>query len=180
MSISRLWMAAIALGCGVLSVASSAAEGGAGGRKEAATRAMLLAEGFGDLRLGLSEKDLRTLLGKPDKQSALVFQGADGTYVQKWQYPGQGVELTMSTGEKKTGAKTIASFTVSAPCAFATKKGIKIGSAESAVRKAYGAYADRDTPAQAGTFVAGSIYGGIIFNFAQGKVSRIFFGAAAE
>jgi hypothetical protein len=26
----------------------------------------------------------------------------------------------------------------------------------------------------------GSIYGGIIFNFTEGKVSSIFFGAAAE
>ena len=35
-------------------------------------------------------------------------------------------------------------------------------------------------PEYAGQFVAGSIYGGIIFNFAKGKVSRIFLGAAAE
>jgi hypothetical protein len=30
------------------------------------------------------------------------------------------------------------------------------------------------------TFVAGSIYGGLIFTFAQGYVSEIFLGAAAE
>jgi hypothetical protein len=33
---------------------------------------------------------------------------------------------------------------------------------------------------RSGTLVVGSIYGGIILNFTGGKVSRIFFGAAAE
>jgi hypothetical protein len=39
---------------------------------------------------------------------------------------------------------------------------------------------DRDTTAEPGTYVVGSIYGGIIFNFENGRVSRIFLGAAAE
>jgi hypothetical protein len=30
------------------------------------------------------------------------------------------------------------------------------------------------------TFIAGSIYGGLIFTFDQGRVSEIFLGAAAE
>src|ERR1700712_5262510 len=123
MNISGVWMAAFALACGVLSVASSAAEGGG---RATATEAMLRGESLGDLRLGLPDKDVLKLLGKPDKQSALVLQGADGTYVQKWQYPGLGVELMMSAGAKKTGAKTIASFTVSSPCGLATKQGIKV------------------------------------------------------
>ena len=29
-------------------------------------------------------------------------------------------------------------------------------------------------------FIAGSIFGGVMFNFEKGKVSRIFIGAAAE
>ena len=86
----------------------------------------------------------------------------------------------MSAGEKKSGAKTVASITASAPCTFATKKGIKIGDAESAARKVYAEYADRESGNEPGVFVVGSVYGGIIFNFTAGKVSKIFFGAAAE
>jgi hypothetical protein len=62
---------------------------------------------------------------------------------------------------------------------FATSKGTKIGDAESAARKAYAEHVDRETSAEHG-IVVGSIYGGIIFDFTKGKVSRIFFGAAAE
>ena len=110
----------------------------------------------------------------------MVFQGADGNYVQDWHYPDKGIELLMSAGEKKSGVKTIANITASAPCTFATRKGIKIGDAESAARKAYAKHVDRETRADPGILVVGSIYGGIIFNFTEGKVSRIFFGAAAE
>jgi hypothetical protein len=104
---------------------------------------------------------------------------ADGNYAQDWHYPEKGIDVSMS-GEKKTGRKRIVSVTASAPCTLATRKGIKIGSAESAVRKAYTMFADREARAEPGTYVVGSIYGGIIFNFEKGKVSRIFFGAAAE
>ncbi len=145
-----------------------------------ATQALLDAETLGGLKLGLSEAATLKLLGKPSKQGALVKQEADGTWVQEWHYPAQGLDLTMTTGGKKTGAKSIAAFTATAPCAFATKQGVKVGSPESAVRKAYAAHVDRDSPAERGTFVVGSIYGGIIFHFEKGKVSRIFFGAAAE
>jgi hypothetical protein len=100
--------------------------------------------------------------------------------VQAWHYPNKGIELLMSAGEKKSGAKTIANITANAPCAFATKKGIKIGDAESAARKAYTEHVDREASSDPGTLVVGSVYGGIIFNFTKGKVSSIFFGAAGE
>jgi hypothetical protein len=99
--------------------------------------------------------------------------------VQDWHYPEKGIDLSMSR-EKKMGPKRIVSITPSAPCTLATGKGVKIGSAESAVHKAYAMFADPEAPAERGTYVVGSIYGEIIFNFDNGKASRIFFGAAAE
>ena len=146
---------------------------------ETVTEAMLRAESLGRLRLGLPEKDVLKLLGSPATRGKLVFQEADGNYVQDWHYPDKGIELLMSAGEKKSGVKTIANMTVSAPCTYSTKKGIKIGDAESAARKAYTEHVDRET-SDPGTLVVGSIYGGIIFNFTDSKVTRIFFGAAAE
>ena len=146
---------------------------------ETATEAMLRAESLGDLRLGLPEKAVLKLLGPPATRGKLVLQEADGNYVQDWDYPDKGIELWMSAGDKKSGVKTIFTITASAPCTFATRKGIKIGDAESAARKAYSEHVDRES-SDPGTLVVGSIYGGIIFNFTKGKVSRIFFGAAAE
>jgi len=146
---------------------------------ETATEAMLRTESLGGLRLGLPEKAVLKLLGPPAKRGELVFQEADGNYVQDWHYPDKGIDLWMSAGEKKSGVKTIAAITASAPCTFATRKGIKIGDAESAARKAYAEHVDREM-SDPGNLVVGSIYGGIIFNFTKGKVSGIFFGAAAE
>ena len=149
------------------------------GAEETVAEAMLRAERLGGLRLGLPEKEVLKLLGSPATRGKLVFQEADGNYVQDWHYPDKGIELLMSAGEKKSGVKTIANMTASAPCTFATRKGIKIGDAESAARKAYAEHVDRES-SDPGTLVVGSIYGGIIFDFTKGKVSRIFFGAAAE
>ncbi len=120
------------------------------------------------------------LIGPPGKKSALVFQEADGAYAETWRYPAKGIQLSMSAGENRSGTRKVASITASAPCTLATKAGITIGSPEADVRKIYSKYADPEEPAKGGTFVAGSVYGGIIFNFEKGKVSRIFFGAAAE
>jgi hypothetical protein len=142
--------------------------------------AVLHGEALGGLRINLPEKDVLRLLGQPARRGKLVFQEADNSYVQDWHYPEKGIDLSMSAGEKKTGPKTIVTITAFAPCTLATRKGIKIGSAESAVRKAYAMFVDRDTTAEPGTYVVGSIYGGIIFNFENGRVSRIFLGAAAE
>jgi hypothetical protein len=146
---------------------------------ETATEAMLRAESLGKLRLGLPEKDVVKLLGSPAKRGKLMADEADGNYVQDWHYPDKGIDLVMSAGGKKSAAKKIAAITASAPCSFATKKGIKIGDAESAARKAYAEHIDRESSVP-GTLVVGSLYGGIIFNFTDGQVSRIFFGAAAE
>jgi hypothetical protein len=174
MSASRLLrLALFALGC-ALTTLCPAAEAD----PDAAWK-MLKAERLGELRLELPEKDVLKLLGKPGKQSKTVLQEADGMYVQTWSYPSKGLEFTMGA-EKKAGPKTIATITVFAPCTLSTKKGIKIGSAETEARKAYAAWADKESASEKGVFVAGSVYGGIIFNFTKGKVTRMFFGAAAE
>jgi len=144
-----------------------------------ATEAMLKGESLGGLKLGLAAKAVLKQLGKPERQSEVQMQEADGTYVQQWEYPAQGLSLWMTSGEKKSGAKSIAAITASAGCKLATKAGCKIGSPESTVRKAYGVHESRDD-ITAGQLIAGSIYGGIIFNFTKGKVSGIFLGAAAE
>ena len=72
------------------------------------------------------------------------------------------------------------SITLAAPCTLATKRGIRIGSTEQEVKKAYKKDWNKEDSTSSGRFVAGSIYGGIVFEFQNGKVSRIFLGAAAE
>ena len=70
--------------------------------------------------------------------------------------------------------------TVPAPSTLKTLRGIGIGSAEKDVTSAYGELRDDEMSVAGESFVAGSVYGGVIFDFRDGKVSRIFLGAAAE
>lgn len=141
--------------------------------------AFLKSERLGGLKLDLAEKEVLKLLGKPKTKGTLVLQEADGVWVQDWEYPEAGLSITMGA-EKKAGAKTIARFTASAPCALATKAGIKIGSTAAEVTKAYKAHLDKENPPTAKLITVGSIYGGILFTIEKGKVTDIFFGAAAE
>jgi hypothetical protein len=141
--------------------------------------AFLKSEQLGGLKLNLPEKDVLKLLGNPQKKGTLMFQEADGEWVQDWEYPDAGLSLTMSA-KKKGGAKTIAHITATAPCALATKAGIKIGSPAAEVSKVYKGHLDKENPPTPKHIVAGSIYGGLMFDLEKGKVTRIFIGAAAE
>jgi hypothetical protein len=137
-------------------------------------------ERIGGLRLGMPEKDLQGVVTCKPQKAREIYEGATGEHVQTWKYPECGVVLKMSS-EHKGGPKTVASITITSPCKFATGGGIQIGSTESEVAKAYGQYRDPEPNLpDKKTFVAGSIYDGMIFSFRDGKVVKIFLGAAAE
>lgn len=134
--------------------------------------AMWKAESLGGLRCGLAEEAVVRLLGKPERRGKVMLQEADGNYVQQWEYPAKGIELTMSSGPKKTGPKTIFAVIASSGCTLATQRGIRIGSAESAVRKAYGAFEDKERKASTELVVSAN-NGELWFSFKAGKVDRI-------
>lgn len=136
-------------------------------------------ESLGKLKLGTKATEVTTLLGKPDSKGKDTEMGATGEWVQQWQYKSQGLAFDMASGAKG-GAKSISSITATAPCKLATSRGIHLGSTLAEVAKAYGKFHDKEQSVAGKTFVAGSVYGGVIFTFAGGKVSQIFIGAAAE
>ena len=109
----------------------------------------------------------------------LGLWGADGAYHQQWVYADCGITLGM-VSEKKGARKSIESITVVSPSDLGTKSGIRIGSTEQEVMKAYASHWNKEDSSPSKTFVAGSVYGGLMFDFDAGKVSRIFVGAAAE
>jgi len=141
--------------------------------------ALMKAESLGGLKLEMPAATVEALLGKPDKKGKDIGWEAIGEFVQEWNWPKKGVVLQMSSVEKG-GKKAVLMATVSPPSTSATAKGIKIGSTEAEVRKAYAAYADKEDSKPGETFVAGTVYGGVIFTFKEGKVITIFLGAAAE
>jgi hypothetical protein len=137
-------------------------------------------ERIGELRLGLKEKDIPASIPCKPQKGKEVFQAATGEYVQTWKYPECGIALAMSS-ERKGGAKAVASITLTSRGKLATGRGIHIGSTEAEVVKVYGRYRDQEGFGEEGkTFVAGSVYDGMIFDFRNGRVVKIFLGAAAE
>jgi len=139
---------------------------------------LMASESLGGIKIGTAEKKLTDLLGQPKEKGQVKLTEATGEFDQTWRYPDKGLEITLSAASK-TGSKRVSAFTASTGCGLTTTKGIKIGSSEADVRRAYGSFEDKES-AQKNSFVAGSIYGGIIFTFKDKKVARIFFGAAAE
>ena len=75
---------------------------------------------------------------------------------------------------------SVLSLSAESPCKLATSRGIKIGSTEAEVTKAYRDVRNAEQSIAGQTFVAGSIYGGAIFTIKAGKIVQIFIGAAAE
>lgn len=132
-------------------------------------------ESLGGLELGQRSDVVTKVLGKPESRGKEVLWEAIG----EWRFPKQGLVLNMSS-DKKGGEKTILSITAEAPCRLATSRGIKIGSTEAELAKAYRDMRNKEESSPGERFVAGSIYGGVIFDLKNGKVVQIFIGAAAE
>ena len=141
--------------------------------------ALLREERIGNLHIDLSEGEVKKTIHCTLKRGPEELWGADGAYHQEWEYVGCGITLGM-VSEKKGAPKSIDSITLVSPSILSTKRGILIGSTEQEVMKAYKPYWNREDSEYLKIFVAGSIYGGLMFDFENGKVSRIFLGTAAE
>ncbi len=141
--------------------------------------ALMKGERVGGLRIGASTKEASKQINCKPGRGPDKLWGADGLYHQRWEYAGCGIVLDM-VSEKKGGPKTVGSITAAAPCALSTARGIRIGSTEQEVMDAYKASWSKEDSKQGETFVAGSIYGGLVFSLKNGKVSTMFLGAAAE
>jgi hypothetical protein len=142
--------------------------------------ALMDAEQIGDLRIGMTAQALtQTLASCPLDRGSDQLWEADGLYHQNWQNARCGISLDM-VSEMRGQAKSVASISVSSPFGSKTLRGIGIGSREPEVEKAYHAEKNAEESLTRVQFVAGSIYGGLIFTFNEGRVSKIFLGAVAE
>ena len=139
---------------------------------------LLHEERIGDFRIGLSEGKFKNTINCHLKRGSEQLWGADGAYHQKWEYVGCGITLGM-VSEEKGAPKSIESITVTHPSTLTTKRGVRIGSTEQEVMSTYKPYWNSEESGPR-NFVAGSIYGGLMFNLDGGRVVRIFLGAAAE
>ena len=82
--------------------------------------------------------------------------------------------------EKSDREGAVFSIKITIPSRLKTKRGIGIGDTYEQVRKIYQQYEDRENSISSKTFVAGSIYGGLIFTFKNNRVTQIYLGSVAE
>lgn len=140
---------------------------------------LLRSEGLGEFRIDLDGEQVLKLLGEPEAKGRMLKWEADGRHHQTWQYREQGIILDM-VSESAADVPKIASVQIVSPSMLKTRRGIGIGATYSDVEDAYGPEKDEENSAPPSTFVAGSPYGGLMFSFERGKVTKILLGAAAE
>lgn len=140
---------------------------------------LLNSERIGDFSPGQSENAVRSKLHCPLKRGPDTLWGADNLYHQTWDCYNAGISFSM-VSNRKGGAKTVENITISVPSKLKTGRGIQIGDSEQAVIQTYQNEKDAEASIPNEVFVAGSLYGGLIFQFKDGKVESIFLGAGAE
>lgn len=134
-------------------------------------------EGVGELLIGTKVSKVFSILGEPSSKSKEEEWGADGLMHQDLFFKDKGVQMNLS--RDSIGAEqVISSITIFPPSTLKTKRGIGIGSTHEEVLKAYEGQIDPTTNKT--SIIIGSIYGGIVMDVDNNKVSRIFVGAAAE
>ncbi len=140
---------------------------------------LMKTEKIGTLRIGAPEAEVKRAITAQPKRTREIFQAADARYVQRWTYAPQGLELRMGS-DKKGAPKDVDAIDCRARCTLKSARGVGIGSTLADVQKAYAAEFNKDESKLPELFVAGTIYGGLLFKFKAGKVSAMFLGAAAE
>jgi len=132
-------------------------------------------ESFGKIKLGVGAKKIIEILGVPESKTKAELWGADGEYHQQWNYTEKGIQLDFM-GDS---VQVVNMITLSEPCKLKTSRNIGIGSSIEDVQRAYGKEINQ-AASSSESIVAGTIYGGIIFNIDNRKVKSIFSGASAE
>ena len=141
--------------------------------------ALLRAERIGPLRIDQPAAEAERLITCPVQHGLVEFWGADGEYHQAWTAPDCGLTLDLSATEPD-GPQTVRAITLTAPSVWTTARGISMGRTEAEVMTAYGRDRNAEESQAGQLFVAGSVYGGLLFSFEGGRVTQLFLGAAAE
>lgn len=141
-------------------------------------------ESLGGLSLGDPSAKVETALGAPTSKGEVQEWAATGDRTSTWAWDGKGVSFEMA---ERDGAFSVHSMSLTAPSTLTTSRGIGIGATFEQVDAAYkefrGKGREEGEPEQwdlENGITVGSVYGGTMFNFENGKVSTIFVGAAAE
>jgi len=144
---------------------------------------LMRTEKFGEIKLGIDSISVVEILGQPDSVTTVNYWGADGGYHNEWVYTTIGITIGFNRipdhPDSKFHERLTDRITMTAPSIYSTNRRIQIGSPKIEVTSNY-RIAIADTIGYNNHLVAGTVYGGLIFQFKQDTVVSIFLGAAAE
>jgi hypothetical protein len=125
------------------------------------------------------DSEVIKLFGEPEEKSESVLWGADDLEHQTWYYRLQGLEIDFVKDDTKI--QIVSSVKFSNPSGLKTSREIGIGSTKEEVLNAYKDEINKnDSKMDSGFIVAGSLFGGLIFELKDDLVTSIFIGASAE
>jgi hypothetical protein len=150
--------------------ATSSPAAPAAGSAEAST-----GESLGPLRTGLDERAVVAALGAPRDREPPIREEASGEWITAWHWPSATVVMFAHDANGPWSAR---SLTVTAPSTLATKRGIHVGSTRAEVARAYPRSADDDGH-DPNSYLAGSMYDGVLFTFRGDAVTSIAVGPFA-
>lgn len=137
---------------------------------------LMESESIGNIQFDMSLEAIESKIGKAEEKTEFELWGADDFEHQTRIYQNNTLEIDyIKTEEEEIVCNMI---TIYGDNQLKTSRNIGIGDSRKDVLKAYqNEIYDRDNPS---SLIAGTIYGGVIFTFENGKVSSIFVGAGAE
>ena len=136
------------------------------------------AERIGGLKLGATSDEVVALFGEPEAVTGPEDNAVEGGVNWTWSYAAKGLSVELGA-EDENAAKSVGGISISAGSDLKTRFGIGIGAPLADVKRAYGPCLDPDSGGN--SYIAGSVYGGVIFSIADDQtVESIFVGAAAE
>jgi hypothetical protein len=162
-------------------------EGGDGSGSNGATSELAepTDESIGGFKNGDPMSKAEELFGPPESKEEFWEEGATGDVIAEWAWKTKGLSITaMKYADGVIGR----GIYVEAPCTAKTSRGVGIGSTWAEVDALYAPFKGQGLNPDEGEqvtwgpekIIVGSVYGGTIFTFTDGKVSSIFVGAAAE
>ena len=135
-------------------------------------------EVIGGISLEATEEQVRAAFGEPASISVPTANAVAGGLDTSWLYPDRGLTLTFWRMDQQS-APSVSIMELRGSSSEKTIFGIGIGSTVAEVESAYADCLNRED-GNAEMLVAGSVYGGVMFEIEAGVVKSIFVGAGAE
>jgi len=134
-------------------------------------------ETAGGLKIGMRYEKVVEYMGGPGEVTEPEMSQADGSLCQSVDYPDKGLHLVFNI--ESDSVRRISNILVIEPCQLKTSRQIGIGSNINDVRKAYSEVVN---PGLSDTteIVAGTTYGGVVFDFRNNKVKTIYIGITSD